>query len=71
MLVTFIAMRLVLVVVKQASSLLVVIPDKDKKHIKLHPDVHKELSGMVEYRGETYNDVVKRLIKFYKEHHKK
>jgi hypothetical protein len=53
--------------VKQARSLLVVIPDKDKKHIKLHPDVHKELGELVEYKGETYNDIVKRLIKFYKE----
>ncbi|MDQ3903757.1 MAG: hypothetical protein M3247_08980 [Thermoproteota archaeon] len=51
----------------QASSLLT-IPEKDKKIIKLHPDVKKSLDDLVERKGETYNDIVKRLVKFYKEH---
>jgi hypothetical protein len=42
------------------------IPAHYKKIIKLHPDVHKELGELVQYKGETYNDIVKRLIKHYK-----
>jgi hypothetical protein len=55
---------------QQASSLLV-IPEKDKKIIRLHPDVKDQLDELIEYKGETYNDIVKRLIKFYKEHQRK
>lgn len=51
----------------QASSLMV-IPEKDKKIIRLHPDVKKALDDLVERKGETYNDIIKRLVKFYKEH---
>jgi hypothetical protein len=51
----------------QASSLLV-IPEKDKKIIRLHPDVKKSLDDLVERKGETYNDIIRRLVKFYKEH---
>jgi hypothetical protein len=50
---------------------LVTIPEKDKKIIRLHPDVHKELGELVERKGETYNDIVKRLIRHYKETAKK
>jgi hypothetical protein len=53
----------------QASSLLV-IPEKDKKIIRLHPDVKKSLDDLVERKGETYNDIIKRLVKFYREHNK-
>jgi len=52
-------------------SSLVTIPEKDKKIIRLHPDVHKELGELVERKGETYNDIVKRLIRYYKETAKK
>jgi predicted DNA-binding protein len=58
-------------VAQQSSSLLVTIPEKDKKIIRLHPDVHKELGELVEHKGETYNDIVKRLIRHYKETAKK
>jgi hypothetical protein len=54
----------------QASSLLV-IPEKDKKIIRLHPDVKKSLDDLIEHKGETYNDIIKRLVKFYKEHEKR
>lgn len=39
----------------------------DFKIIKLSPETHKELQklGM---KGETFDDVIKKLIKFYKEH---
>jgi predicted DNA-binding protein len=50
----------------QASSLELTIPEKDKKIIRLYPDVKKELDELVEYKGETYNDIVRRLIKHYK-----
>ena len=46
------------------------IPDKDKKIVKLHPDVHKELGELGQF-GETYNDIVKRLIKYYKDREQK
>jgi predicted DNA-binding protein len=49
----------------------VTIPEKDKKIIRLHPGVKKELDELVEYKGETYNDIVRRLIKHYKETTKK
>jgi hypothetical protein len=47
------------------------IPEKDKKIIRLHPDVKKELDSLIDYKGETYNDIVRRLIRFYKEHKKR
>jgi hypothetical protein len=60
---------------QQTSSLLVrrdkeeePIPEKDKKIIRLHPNVKDELDDLVEYKGETYNHIVKRLIRFYKQH---
>lgn len=56
---------------RESNSLLVTIPEKDKKIIRLHPDVHKELGELVERKGETYNDIVKRLIRHYKETAKK
>lgn len=40
---------------------------QDKKIVKLHPDVHKELGELVEYKGETYNDIIRRLIRYYKQ----
>jgi len=56
---------------QEPISSLVTIPEKDKKIIRLHPDVHKELGELVERKGETYNDIVKRLIRYYKETAKK
>jgi len=50
----------------QASSTLT-IPEKDKKIIRLHPDVKNELDKLIEYKGETYNDIIRRLIKHYKQ----
>jgi predicted HicB family RNase H-like nuclease len=53
-------------VVQQASSILA-SQEKDKKMmIRLTPDVHEELGKLVQYKGETYNDIVERLIKHYK-----
>jgi hypothetical protein len=42
------------------------VPEKDKKMVRLHPQVKKELDGLVEYKGETYSDIIWRLIKHYK-----
>jgi negative regulator of replication initiation len=49
----------------QASSL-VVSEKENKKIIRVDEDVHKELGELVQHKGETYNDIVKRLIKHYK-----
>ena len=64
---TFISERRVLVTVLQARTLLVSDKGEKKMIIKLTPDVHKALGELVQYKGETYNDIVKRLIKHYKE----
>ena len=52
----------------QATTTQLTIPEKDKKMVRLHPDVHKELGELVERKGESYNDIIKRLVKFYKQH---
>jgi hypothetical protein len=51
----------------QASST-VTVPEKDKKMVRLDPDVKKDLESLIERKGETYSDIVKRLIRFYKQH---
>ncbi len=48
----------------QASTLLV--PDAKKKLIKIDPEVHKELNE-VGLRGESFSDIIHRLIKYYKD----
>lgn len=47
------------------NSSSVLVSDK-KKLIKINPDVHKAL-GEVGIWGESYSDIIKRLIKSYKE----
>jgi hypothetical protein len=54
----------------QASSDLTV-PEKDKKMIRILQDTHEELNKLVQYKGETYDSIIRRLIKFYKEQHKR
>lgn len=44
--------------------------NKDMRFMRLNPDVHKALGELVVYKGETYSDIIMRLIKFYKEHRK-
>ncbi len=48
----------------------VLVTERNKKIVKLNPDVHKALGELVQFKGETYNDIIKRLIKSYKEHHR-
>ncbi len=43
-----------------------VVPEKDKKMEKLEPHVHNELSK-IGFKGESYSQIIERLIKFYKE----
>ena len=50
----------------RGTESILTIPGKEKKIIRLHTEVHNGLDE-VGFRGETYNDIVKRLIKHYKE----
>lgn len=50
----------------QASAKLIVSNKNKKKLMKVDPDVHKAL-GEVGQWGETYSDIIRRLIKHYKE----
>ena len=49
----------------QASELMPA--QKKMRVIRVEPDVHEALDEIGQ-RGETYGDIVKRLVKFYKEH---
>lgn len=40
---------------------------KSMRVIRVEPDVHEALDEIGQ-RGETYGDIVKRLVKFYQEH---
>jgi hypothetical protein len=67
---------MVLVVVSlQASSQLVISPeppskytDKDKKTIKIYPDLHEALGNFVQKKGDSYDAIIRRLVNFYEEH---
>jgi hypothetical protein len=54
----------VLIVKMQANSQ-IVMADQKKKLIKIDPNVHKELNE-VGLRGESFSDIIHRLVKFYK-----
>lgn len=54
----------------QASRTNTVPAKKGMRVIRVGPDVHKALDEIGQ-RGETYGDIVKRLVKFYKEHEKR
>ncbi len=45
------------------------VATKDKKLIKIEPHVHTALNE-IGLRGESFSQIIERLIKFYKEHHK-
>jgi hypothetical protein len=40
--------------------------DKDKKAIRVYPDVHQALGELGKW-GESYDDILRRLINFYRE----
>jgi predicted CopG family antitoxin len=48
-------------------SQLELVPEKDKKLIKIEPHVHRQLNE-VGLRGESFSQIIERLVKFYKEH---
>jgi negative regulator of replication initiation len=52
---------------RASSTILVSDQEKKKKLIRIDADVHKALGDLIEHKGETYSDIIKRLIKFYKE----
>ncbi len=53
----------------QASRTETVPAKKGMRVIRVEPDVHEALDE-IGHRGETYGDIVKRLVTFYKEHSK-
>ena len=60
-----------LISVMQASSQkLEMVSKKPKKLLKIDPDVHDALGEVGEW-GETYSDIIRKLVKFYKEHGQK
>jgi predicted CopG family antitoxin len=50
-----------------ASSQQGLVSEKKKKLIKIDPKVHQELNE-VGLRGESFSDIIHRLVNFYKEH---
>jgi hypothetical protein len=52
---------------KSRAHQAMVVPEKDKKMVKLEPHVHNELSK-IGFKGESYSQIIERLIKFYKEY---
>ena len=49
----------------------VTIPKKDRKMIRILPDMHKELNKLVERKGEKHNSIIKRVIKSIRTESKK
>ena len=66
---------MVLVVVSLQASSEVVSPepsakytDKDKKAVRIYPDLHEALGNLVEKKGDSYDVIIRRLVNFYEEH---
>jgi hypothetical protein len=55
---------------KDKTNLTMVVPEKDKKMVKLEPHVHNELSK-IGFKGESYSQIIERLIKEHKEREKR
>jgi hypothetical protein len=71
----FILEGIVLVAVAQLASFKLVSPeppagytDKDKKVVKIYPDLHEALGNFVEKKGDSYDIIIRRLVNFYEEH---
>ena len=43
--------------------------DKDKKAVRIYPDLHDALGNLVEKKGDSYDAIIRRLVNFYEEHH--
>jgi hypothetical protein len=41
--------------------------DKDKKVVKIYPDLHEALGKFVVKKGDPYDIIVRRLVNFYEE----
>jgi predicted CopG family antitoxin len=50
----------------QATSQEEVVSEK-KKMVKIDPDVHEALDKLGK-RGESFSDIIRRLVQLYKEH---
>ncbi len=54
--------------VLQARADLLMSEKDDKTMVRIGRDTKKLLDDLVERKGETYDDIIKRTAKFYKEH---
>lgn len=45
--------------------------DKDKKVVKIYPDLHEALGNFVQKKGDSYDIIIRRLVNFYEERKQK
>jgi hypothetical protein len=45
--------------------------DKDKKVVKIYPDLHEALGKLVQEKGDSFDIIIRRLVNFYEERQKK
>jgi hypothetical protein len=45
--------------------------DKDKKVVKIYPDLHEALGKFVQKKGDSYDVIIRRLVNFYEEKNSK